>query len=89
MFIYDHPYPLVANCMMGCKIRRPYRQLHWESLHHCSRYLGIRALQSDVDRNKNAFQHCVTLKPFVTQANFKIFAWITGKKLKSQVNQSS
>ena len=39
--------------------------------------------------NKNAFQHCVAPKPFVTQANFKTFAWITGKKLKSQVNQSN
>ena len=39
--------------------------------------------------NKNAFQHCVALEPFVNQANFKTFAWITGKKLKSQVNQSN
>ena len=48
--------------------------------------------------NKNAFQHCVApkafvnqanFKAFVNQANFKTFAWITGKKLKSQVNQSN
>ena len=37
----------------------------------------------------NAFQHCVAPKPFVNQANFKTCAWITGKKLKSQVNQSN
>ena len=32
------------------------------------------------EKNKNAFQHCVAPKPFVNQANFKTFAWITGKK---------
>ena len=50
------------------------------------------------EANKNAFQHCVApkafvnqanFKAFVNQANFKTFAWITGKKLKSQVNQSN
>ena len=52
------------------------------------------------NQQQECFQHCVAPKPFVwfvcllsywlvTQANFKTFAWITDKQLKSQVNQSN